>query len=138
MAFNIRPINPDTMARPRGYSQAVCVSGDRTTLYIGGQNALDEKGGIVGTDLLGQTRQILGNIGKILAASGGGPENIVKLGIHILHGQDPRPGFQAYQEMWGAVPIPPAITVVFVAGLGNPGWLVEIDAVAEIPASTAD
>ncbi len=132
MAVNIRSVNPESMASPRGYSHAVAVSGERTTIYIGGQNALDEKGAVVGTDLGGQTRQALLNIGKILAASGAKPENIVKLGIHILQGQDPRQGFQAYQEMWGVAAIPPAITVVFVAGLGNPAWLVEIDAVAEV------
>jgi enamine deaminase RidA (YjgF/YER057c/UK114 family) len=32
--------------------------------------------------------------------------------------------------MWGDNPRFPAVTVIFVAGLGHPDWLVEIDAVA--------
>jgi enamine deaminase RidA (YjgF/YER057c/UK114 family) len=130
--MNIYAVNPDTMAKPRGYSHAIAVSGDRKTIYIGGQNAVDELGKIVGLDLMEQTRQVLFNIEKILDASGAKPGNIVKLNIHILQGQDPRLGFRAFQEKWGGLEIPPAITVLFVAGLGNPGWLVEIDAVAEV------
>jgi enamine deaminase RidA (YjgF/YER057c/UK114 family) len=130
--MNINVINPNDMAKPRGYSHAIAVSGERRTIYIGGQNAVDERGNIVGTDLSEQTRQILRNIEKILAAAGAEPENIVKLNIHILQGQNSADGFQAFQEKWGANRIPPAITVLFVAGLGNPGWLLEIDAVAEV------
>ena len=130
--MKVSAINPDTMARPRGYSHAIAVSGDRKTIYMGGQNAVDERGNTIGLDLTEQTRQVLLNIEKILEASGGKPENIVKLTIHLLHGQDPARGFQAFQERWGRISIPPAVTVVFISGLGKPDWLIEIDAVAEV------
>jgi enamine deaminase RidA (YjgF/YER057c/UK114 family) len=42
-------------------------------------------------------------------------------------------GFQAFQEKWGSSSHAPTITVLFVAGLGQPDWLVEIDAIAAIP-----
>jgi enamine deaminase RidA (YjgF/YER057c/UK114 family) len=130
--MKISAINPGNMAKPRGYSHAISVSGERKTIYIGGQNAVDESGNTVGIDLVEQTRQVLQNIEKILDASGAKPESLVKLAIHILYGQDPREGFQAFQEKWGTLQIPPALTVVFVAGLGHPEWLVEIDAIAEV------
>ena len=95
-------------------------------------DAVDERGNTIGLDLTEQTRQVLLNIEKILEASGGKPENIVKLTIHLLHGQDPARGFQAFQERWGRISIPPAVTVVFISGLGKPDWLIEIDAVAEV------
>jgi enamine deaminase RidA (YjgF/YER057c/UK114 family) len=96
--MNTSAINPSNMAKPRGYSHAIAVSGDRRTIYIGGQNAVDEHGNTVGMDLTEQSRQVLLNIEKILDASGGKPENIVKLNIHLLHGQDPSRGFLAFQE----------------------------------------
>jgi enamine deaminase RidA (YjgF/YER057c/UK114 family) len=132
MTMKISAVNPSDRAKPRGYSHAVAVSGERKTIYIGGQNAVDETGKTVGIDLLEQTRQVLRNVEKILDASGAKPENLVKLSIQILYGQDPREGFQAFQEKWGGLAIPPAITVVFVAGLGHPEWLVEIDGIAEV------
>jgi enamine deaminase RidA (YjgF/YER057c/UK114 family) len=130
--MNTSAINPGNMARPRGYSHAIAVSGDRRTIYIGGQNAVDELGNTVGMDLTEQSRQVLLNIEKILVASGGKPENIVKLNIHLLYGQDLSRGFLAFQEKWGRIPIPPAVTAVFVSGLGKPDWLIEIDAIAEV------
>jgi hypothetical protein len=67
--MNTSAINPGNMARPRGYSHAIAVSGDRRTIYIGGQNAVDERGNTVGMDLADQSRQVLLNIEKILDAS---------------------------------------------------------------------
>ena len=52
----------------------------------------------------------------------------IRLGIYIVRGHDPREGFAAAQEVWGAHPT--AITVLLVAGLGNPHFLVEIEATA--------
>jgi enamine deaminase RidA (YjgF/YER057c/UK114 family) len=130
--MKIEYINPGNMHKPRGYSHGVSVQGKYKTIYVGGQNAIDEKGKIVGNDLGEQTKQVLENIGKVLEAAGAKFENVVKLNIHILQGQDPRQGFQAFQEKWGANINFPAITVIFVAGLGNPAWLVEVDAVAVI------
>lgn len=135
--MKIKQINPETLAKPRGYSQAISVYGSRQTIYIGGQNAIDENRNVVGKgDLKKQTEQVLSNIEKILLAVNGKIENIVKLNIHILQGQNPADGFQAFQQKCGNLQVPPAITVIFVAGLGNPEWLIEIDAIAEVEAKS--
>lgn len=129
----LRPVNPPTLMTPRGYAHAVAAWGPRKTLHIGGQNALDASGQLVGAgSLKAQTFQVLGNIEKLLEAEGGGPEHVAKLGIHLVLGQNPVDGFTAFQERWGGKVLP-AITVTFVAALGRPDWLVEIDGVAEIP-----
>mgnify|MGYP001320010615 CR=1 FL=1 len=132
--MKINYINPENLFKPKGYSHAIAVSGNRKTLYIGGQNAIDEKGNIVGKgDIKEQTRQILENIEKILGEAGAKLENIIKLNIYILQGQNPQEGFGVFQQKWGSKPNLPIVTVLFVAGLGNPDWLLEIDAVAEVP-----
>ena len=47
------------MAPPRGYSHAVSVSGNHKTIYIGGQNSINEKGELVGKgSLKEQTEQV--------------------------------------------------------------------------------
>jgi len=122
------------MAAPQGYSHAISVTGTHTTLYIGGQNAVDEKGFLVGKDnLKEQTEKVLDNIEKILKDAGANIESIVKFNIYLRQGQDPQKGFLAFQNKWGYLQHSPVITVLFVAGLGNPDWLVEIDAIAIIP-----
>ena len=126
-------INPENMVNPRGYSHAISVTGNHQTIYIGGQNAVDENGALVGKDSLKkQTEQVLTNIEKILEESDAKLENVVKFNIYLVPGQNPQEGFQVFQEKWGDNPNYPIITVLFVAGLGNPDWLVEIDAMAVI------
>jgi enamine deaminase RidA (YjgF/YER057c/UK114 family) len=127
-------INPPQMVVPRGYSHAVAVSGDYSTVYIGGQNAIDGDGNLVGkNNLKEQTGQVLNNIETILTSMGGNLSNIVKMDMNILTGQNPLEGFAAFQQKWDNNRKLPAITVRFVSGLGRPEWLVEIDGVAVIP-----
>jgi enamine deaminase RidA (YjgF/YER057c/UK114 family) len=131
--MKITYINPPQLATPRGYSHAVSISGDYSTIYIGGQNAIDGQGNLVGKNSLkDQTRQVLDNIETILGSVGGNFSNIVKLDINLLQEQNPQEGFAAFQQKWGNSQNFPAVTVRFVSGLGRPEWLVEIDAVAVV------
>lgn len=133
MTGKIEYLNPENMAKPRGYSHAVAVSGGHKTIYVGGQNAVDINGMVVGKgDLKAQTEQALSNIEKALGAAGAKLENVVKFNIHLVQGQNPRDGFSAFQEKWGNSPNLPVVTVLFVSGLGNPDWLVEIDGIAVV------
>ena len=50
-----------------------------------------------------------------------------------MQGQPLQPGFDAFQRVWGHRPSPPLVTVLIVAGLANPEFLLEIDAIAVIP-----
>jgi enamine deaminase RidA (YjgF/YER057c/UK114 family) len=131
--MNIVYVNPENMAAPRGYSHAVAVSGAGKTIYIGGQNAVDEKGRIVGPGQLKlQTGQALDNIEKILHSAGAKMHDVIKWTIYLVHGQNPRDGFEAFQMKWGRAVDFPAVTVLFVSGLGHPDWLVEIEAIAVV------
>jgi enamine deaminase RidA (YjgF/YER057c/UK114 family) len=127
-------VNPKELFVPRGFSHAILVSGAHKTLYIGGQNAVDKEGKLVGGDSLKeQTKKILSNIESILADVGAKPDDIIKFNINIRQGQNPQEGFQAFQETWTDLKALPIITALFVAELGRPEWLVEIDAIAVLP-----
>jgi enamine deaminase RidA (YjgF/YER057c/UK114 family) len=115
-------------------NQAAVVTGHVTTVYGGGQNAVDASGKIVGKgDLTAQSEQVLKNVETALAASGAKLEHVVKWNVHIVQGQSPLPGFEAFRRAWGGQPNPPTIAVLFVAGLANPNFLVESDAIAIVP-----
>ena len=132
--LEINYINPENMVTPRGYSHAITVKGNNKTVYIGGQNAINGHGELIGkNDLKKQTEQVLTNIEKILETTGAKFENIVKFNIYIRQGENPQEGFQAFQQKWGIYRNFPTITVLFVAGLGDPNWLLEIDAIAVLP-----
>lgn len=125
-------VNPEGV-EVRGYTNAIVVSGHVKTVYIGGQNAVNEACKIEG-DLKTQVRQIFKNMDRLLEATGASAEHVVKWNILALEGTPVEEAFAVYQETWGKVQKnPPAITVAFVAGLGRPGALVEIEAIAVVP-----
>lgn len=133
MKGNVQHLNPEGLHRNPAFSQAVVVSGDARTVYIGGQNAVDVSGKIVGKgDLRVQTEQALHNLQTALAAGGAGLEQVVKWNIYVVQGQSVQAGLEAFQQVWGQRSNPPAISVLFVAALAHPDFLVEIDAVAVI------
>ena len=131
--FSKEFLNPEGVFRSPAFSQAAAVRGSAKTIYIGGQNAVNARGEIVGSgDLKAQTRQILENIRVILNAEGATFRDIVKFNIYLVQGADPREGFAAFQEVAGQLNPPPLVTAVFVAGLGNPAFLAEIEGVAVV------
>ncbi|RFA21360.1 translation initiation inhibitor [Subtercola boreus] len=99
------------------------------TLYVGGQNGADSSGALL-EGLKAQTEQAFRNVLGVLAASGTGPEYVVRLTIHVAPGIDPTDGYAATGAVWGEHRT--AVTVLAVAP-ARPGALVEIDAVAVIP-----
>lgn len=117
-----------------GYTNVVVVQGAAKTIYIGGQNAVNEKGDVVGMgDLAAQTHQALHNVDLALEASGAKREHIIKWNVYIVQGNDFMPGYQAFQAWWGDRPNPPAVSMLLVAGLARPGYLLELEAIAIVP-----
>ena len=131
---NVRHLNPAGLHNNPAYTQATVISGNTTTIYVGGQNAVDDSGNIVGKgDIGAQTEKALQNLETALAAGGAGLQHVIKWNVYILHGQSAKVGFEAFQKVWGQRPNPPVISAIFVPALAHPDFLVEIDAVAVIP-----
>jgi len=131
---NVQHLNPGGLHKNPAYTQAVVVSGKATTIYVGGQNAVDASGNIFGKgDLRVQTEKALQNIETALAAGGAELQHVVKWNVYILHGQSAQAGFEAFQKVWGQRPNPPVISGIFVPALAHPDFLVEIDAIAVVP-----
>jgi enamine deaminase RidA (YjgF/YER057c/UK114 family) len=129
--MGVRHINPEGLHRSPAFSQAVVVEQPAKTIYIGGQNGVDADGKLVGPSVGEQTRQAFRNLATILQSEGASLANIVHWTIAVVDGQSFEDGVAAFQEVWDPADPPPAITVHVVAGL-NPGYLVEIDAVAVV------
>lgn len=134
MHGQVHHLNPPGLHQNPAYTQAVVVTGNVTTIYVGGQNAAEAVGNIVGRGhLKAQTEKALRNVEAALKDGGAGLENVVKWNVHVVQGQPVQAGFAVFQEVWGGRVNPPAISVLFVAGLAHPDFLVEIDAVAVVP-----
>jgi 2-iminobutanoate/2-iminopropanoate deaminase len=114
---------------PPTYSQAVKVTGGETVLYIAGQVAYDDKGGVANPgDFKAQARAALLAVKAQVEAGGGTMANVVKVNTYltdIRHRADYGP---IREEFFGKKM--PASTLVAVAALAQPEFLIEIEAVA--------
>jgi enamine deaminase RidA (YjgF/YER057c/UK114 family) len=130
----VEHINPAGLHANPAFTQVIAVTGAVKTVYVGGQDAVDASGAIVGKgDIAAQAEQVFRNIQTALEAAGARLEDVVKWNIYVVQGHSLMPGFQVFGRVWGSRPNPPAITVAYVAGLANPDFLVEMDAVAVVP-----
>lgn len=125
--------NPEGLFSSKIFTQTITVSGHAKTIYIGGQNAANENGEIVGiNDFELQARQVLKNIELALASENADFSHLIKLNIYLLTGCDPRIGLSVFQEYIADLSHPPLITVLFVSGFSRPDVLVEIDGIAAV------
>ena len=124
-------INPDGLLKNPAFSQIAITKGTGNTIYIGGQNAITKDLEIIGKgDIKLQTEYVLKNIEIALNSCNATLDDLFKLTIYIVQGQDVRKGFEGAQNFLKKLSNPPVITGVVVAGLANPEYLVEIEALA--------
>lgn len=127
MAAEITRSNPPSVKAPTGYTHAIQISGDHRRLIISGQVGMALDGSVPSAGE-GQIAQALANLRAVLTANGMGVENIVKTTAFLTD----RGLLPAYRQARGAVfgDHAPASTLLFVAGLADPRWVVEIEAEA--------
>jgi enamine deaminase RidA (YjgF/YER057c/UK114 family) len=126
-------LQPPGWARPKGFSHGIAASGKHVA--IAGQIGCDAEGRVVEKTFAGQFRQTLKNIVAVLGEAGGKPEHLVRLTWYVLDIQEYASALRdigaAYREVIGRHY--PAMAVVQVAGLVDPGARLEIEAAAVIP-----
>ncbi|MEI7584935.1 RidA family protein [Runella sp.] len=131
MKTKIDFINPEELLKNPAFSQIEITKGSGPTIYIGGQNAITKDLKIIGKgDIALQTEYILKNIETALTACDATLGNLFKMTIYIVQGQDVRKRFEDAQNFLKKLSNPPVITGIIVAGLANPDYLVEIEAVS--------
>ncbi|MEZ4671983.1 MAG: RidA family protein [Anaerolineae bacterium] len=123
-------LNPDTLHKNPAFTQVMVVENPSKHIFVGGQNGVNAKGELVGVDIASQTEQALKNVLAALEAAGATMASVVKLTIYVAQGYSLQEGFAAAQRVLGTNIPPPTISVIVVAGLANPQFLIEIEAMA--------
>jgi len=129
----IERLNPDTLHHNPAFTQAAVIPATAKLVFVGGQNGVNKEGKVVSTNLTEQTVQALKNVQAALAAAQAGFKDVFKITVYIVQGQSINDGFAAAQQFPEMFQNPPTISVLVVAALGNPEFLVEIEAVAALP-----
>jgi enamine deaminase RidA (YjgF/YER057c/UK114 family) len=122
-------------------SQSVEVSGNVTTYYISGQvppivdKTADATSSQAYGDIRTQTAGVLNKIKGILEGLGLAMGDVVKMQVFLVNDARSAMDFKGFMEGYtqffgGDQPSLPARSVIGVAALANPGFLVEIEVIA--------
>lgn len=127
-------INPESFAKPSGYSNAILTEGGRV-LFLAGQTGMDANGVITDPgDMVAQFAKTLASLKVVVEEAGGSVTDIVKLTIFVTdkaaYRANLKPIGEAYRAVFGQYY--PAITFVEIKGLYDDNALIEIEGFAVI------
>ncbi|HZF75445.1 MAG TPA: RidA family protein [Acetobacteraceae bacterium] len=126
--MSVRFSNPEGVHAPASrYSHAALVEGASRRLVVSGQVGVAPDG-TVAAGAEAQVDQALANLGTILAAHGMGVTNIVKMTVFLTDAALVG-AWRARRTAWLGEHAP-ASTLLVVAGLADPRFLVEVEAEA--------
>ena len=127
-----------TLASPAGlvvspaFSHVAVVPPGATTIYVGGQNGIDSTGAIVSAEAAEQSLRAVENARIALECAGAGLDDVISWTVLIHQDADLRAAYGAVASRLAREGAPPLVTAALVAGLGVPGALIEVSAVAAV------
>ena len=128
MASNVRFMNPESIAKPGGYSHVVEITGPGRIVYIAGQLGLKPNGQIAG-DFRAQCIQAFENLKSALTSVGAGFDDVLKLNNYLVDIKTNLPIYREVRDKYVNVKAPPASTTVGVPALAREDALFESEAI---------
>ena len=126
-------LRPEGLVNSPAFSHVAVVPPGATTIYVGGQNAVDATGALVGgDDAAAQTRQVMANLETALAAAGATIADLVSMSLLIVDGIDLGAAYAVAAESLGSDGDPPLVSAALVPALAVPGALLELSATAAV------
>lgn len=127
----VERIQPPGLTHPSSPPSFTHVVRAGSTVYIAGQVARDAQGRLIGVgDVSAQIGQVFENLRTALASVGGDLGSLVKLTIYLTDARY-RNNFREVSGRYLRDNLP-ASTLLIVAGLAQPEYLVEIEAIAVV------
>ena len=124
-------LQPAGLVHSPAFSHVAVLPPDVTQILIGGQNAVDEQGALVGEgDFVAQVHQVMANLTVALSAADATMTDLVSIYLAVVEGTDLRAGYAAAAAHLSGIQPPPLVSAVIVAGLAVPGALIELSAIA--------
>jgi enamine deaminase RidA (YjgF/YER057c/UK114 family) len=131
-AMNITFLQPAELVASPAFSHVAIVPAGATTIYVGGQNGVDATGSVVSTDVTEQSSRAVDNASIALEAAGASLADVVQWSVLIAADADLGAAYGAIAPQLARAGAPPLVTAARVAGLGVPGALIEVSAIAAV------
>lgn len=128
----IERLRPPGLVHSPAFSHVAVVPPGATTIYVGGQDAVDADGRLVGEgDAAAQAVRAVENVRTALAAAGATFADVVQWTVLLADGVDVNAVYGAIGPLI-ASDDPGLVVAAHVAGLAVPGGLIEVSAVAAV------
>lgn len=126
----LTPVNPESLARPVGFSHGMKGSGD--IVFVAGQVGWNREGRMVSDDLALQFAQALENVLDVVWAAGGSPTSVARMTVYVTDKANYIRKRKAIGEAWRKRMGKhyPAMALVEVKALVEDDAKVEIEATA--------
>ena len=131
-AMEITRLQPEGLVVSPAFSHVAVVPAGATTIYVGGQNGVDDTGAVVSSDVGEQSSRALDNAVVALEAAGASLADVIQWTVLIAQEADLNAAYGAIAPRLGGAGAPPLVTAALVAGLGVPGALIEVSAIAAL------
>ncbi|MBD8058209.1 RidA family protein [Cellulomonas sp. JH27-2] len=128
----ITRMQPAGLVVSPAFSHVAVVPPGAATIYVGGQNGVDDTGAVVSDDVAEQSRRAVENVGTALAAVGATFDDVVQWTVLIDADADIRAAYGAIAPLIATSGPPPLVTAARVVGLAVPGAILEVAAVAAV------
>jgi enamine deaminase RidA (YjgF/YER057c/UK114 family) len=128
--MEITRLQPAGLVVSPAFSHVAVIPPGATTIYVGGQNGVDDTGVIVAEDVATQAVRAIDNAEVALTAAGASLADVVQWTVLISADADLRAAYGAIAPRLATGAAPPLVTAALVAALGVPGALIEVSAVA--------
>jgi enamine deaminase RidA (YjgF/YER057c/UK114 family) len=132
MSFEL--INPDSLGRPRGYSNGILAEPGGRLLFIAGQIAWNNDQQIVSEDFVAQFDRALENVLTVVKAAGASASDVARLVIYVTDKAEYKSRTRELGDCWRSRMGThyPAMALVEVKGLLEDEAKVEIEAIAVV------
>ena len=130
--MTITLLQPEGLITSPAFSHVAIVPAGATTIYVGGQNGVDESGKTVSDDVAEQAAKTIDNATIALEAAGASLSDVIQWTVLIATEADLGAAYGAIAPRLAGAGAPPLVTAARVAGLGVPGALIEVSAIAAV------
>ena len=130
--MEITRLQPAGLVVSPAFSHVAVVPAGATTIYVGGQNGVDDTGAVVSDDVAEQSARALDNVSTALEAAGATLADVIQWTVLIAQDADINAAYGAIAPRLAGAGAPPLVTAARVAGLGVPGAHIEVSAIAAV------
>ena len=125
--------NPPSLNPTNGFTHVVAATGGKT-IYVSGQVSVNERAEVIGKgDMRAQVERVFANLTIALAAAGATFHDVVKITYFVVDLKPEHiPHIREVRSKYLNMANPPASSLIGVAALVVPDWLIEIELVAVV------